>query len=257
MARTRSVQIETLDLPREFDSDRPKGDQIRERLESLAGRLGPGAMMPSDRQLAEYFGVARMTVRGEIQHLVTDGVLDVQRGRGTFVAEPQAPHEWGASYSLSLAVDAGVPGARLISKAITTIGERRAGIFGVSPASQALQLVRLRTLDDAPVGIESVTLPLERFPGLEDVAFDQVSLYSVLAERWGVHSIAVRGVASAVVPTEDESDLLDIDQGDPCIAVRMTSKDEHGQVFETGRSIYRGDRYQLAVDYRMLHAERS
>src|SRR4051812_2370176 len=74
-------------LPRRLLPDRPKGEQLREILEDHAASLPPGSPLPSERELAERYGVARMTVRGEIQRLTSDGVTYRAHGRGTFVAE--------------------------------------------------------------------------------------------------------------------------------------------------------------------------
>ena len=52
---------------------------------------GPGARFPTERALAERFGVARNTVRRAIATLVDDGVLVRQVGSGSFVqASPRA-----------------------------------------------------------------------------------------------------------------------------------------------------------------------
>ncbi|MGG6497075.1 UNVERIFIED_CONTAM: GntR family transcriptional regulator, partial [Bacteroidetes bacterium 56_B9] len=64
MSRLRNVNVADLDLP-PLRHDRAKGDQMREILEKLAADIGPGALVPSDRALAEHFGVARQTVRSE------------------------------------------------------------------------------------------------------------------------------------------------------------------------------------------------
>ncbi len=246
MPRTRTVRMEDVPLDGELDPARSKGDQIRERLEQLAERLGPGSTMPSDRQLAEHFGVARMTVRSEIRRLVEDGVLDVKQGRGTFVAEGREPHGWGVSYSTS--TDPGVPGSRIVEREITLAGDRGAKLFDVPTESLVLRLTRLRTLDDDAVGLERVVLPLHRFPGLEDEKLDRVSLYRVLEERWGVRRATMSGTARALLPTPEDAELLGIPLSEPCIAVRMISRDADGYVYESGRSVYRGDRYELAVD---------
>ena len=49
----------------------------------------PGQAIPSERELTQRFGVARMTVRHAIDSLVEDGVLERVIGVGTFVARPK------------------------------------------------------------------------------------------------------------------------------------------------------------------------
>lgn len=50
-------------------------------------RLGPGEKLPNELDLSEELGVSRTTLREAIRALVTQGVLEVRRGKGTFVAQ--------------------------------------------------------------------------------------------------------------------------------------------------------------------------
>lgn len=50
------------------------------------GTYRAGQRLPSETDLAQQFGVARLTVRRAIAWLVEQGVLAVFPGRGTFVA---------------------------------------------------------------------------------------------------------------------------------------------------------------------------
>lgn len=54
-----------------------------------SGALSSGAKLPNELELADQYGVARLTVRRAIKDLVGDGLLVVVRGRGTFVAAQQ------------------------------------------------------------------------------------------------------------------------------------------------------------------------
>lgn len=62
--------------------------QIREQLlrRITMGELGPGARVPSERELSEQFQVARTSVREAIQGLLSLGFIE-RRGNRTWVAE--------------------------------------------------------------------------------------------------------------------------------------------------------------------------
>lgn len=49
------------------------------------GDFSPGAMLPSETDLAKSIGVSRLTIREAITILKTKRVIEVQHGRGTFV----------------------------------------------------------------------------------------------------------------------------------------------------------------------------
>lgn len=52
-------------------------------------RLKPGSRLPSERELAELFQVAYLTVRQALHHLEQQGIIQRKHGCGTFVANPQ------------------------------------------------------------------------------------------------------------------------------------------------------------------------
>lgn len=52
------------------------------------GLWKPGEQIPTQRELAEHFGLSVLTVNKSVSALVRDGLLDRQQGKGTFVAGP-------------------------------------------------------------------------------------------------------------------------------------------------------------------------
>src|ERR1700742_526811 len=62
--------------------------------DALAARISSGALpvgtqLPSEDELIREFGVSRTTIRTTIQNLVRQGLVEIRRGRGTFVASPR------------------------------------------------------------------------------------------------------------------------------------------------------------------------
>lgn len=53
---------------------------------AVEGRPAPGDKLPNEVELASALGVSRATLRESIRILVSRGVLEVRRGRGTFVS---------------------------------------------------------------------------------------------------------------------------------------------------------------------------
>lgn len=61
-------------------------DYITEQVDS--GKLPVGAKLSSERDLAEEYGVAYLTVRRAMKELRERGIIVTVHGRGTFVAAP-------------------------------------------------------------------------------------------------------------------------------------------------------------------------
>ena len=56
--------------------------------EVAAGRLQPGERVPSEKALAEQFGVSRITSQRALRNLDRAGLVLRVRGKGSFVADP-------------------------------------------------------------------------------------------------------------------------------------------------------------------------
>ena len=57
--------------------------------EIAAGILSSGSRLPTEDQLIERFAVSRTTVRKAVENLVSRGLVEIRRGKGTFVTEPK------------------------------------------------------------------------------------------------------------------------------------------------------------------------
>ena len=75
MAETRRIKLS------EQTSDRLYQMIVEERY------YAPGSKLPNENELSEELNVSRTTLREAISFLVAQGVLEIRRGKGTFVAE--------------------------------------------------------------------------------------------------------------------------------------------------------------------------
>ncbi|MEV0798106.1 GntR family transcriptional regulator [Kribbella sp. NPDC050281] len=250
MARPRNNPGDLAELPTELRTDRPKGDQIREILEKLTRSLAVGTVLPSERVLAERFGVARMTVRQEVDRVVAEGLAARRPGGGTFVAEPRPTRILASSFSQDM-IDRGItPGAKVLEHRVGAAGEELARELEEPVGTPVLHLVRLRTADGEPMAVERTALSLRRWPGLDEVDFAEKSLYGVLSSRWGVALGMVSASIVAAPPDPIDAQLLEIDSTTPCLIITSAPRTANDQVIEFGRSVYRSDRYDITVAYR-------
>ncbi len=58
---------------------------IMEKIKS--GEYSVGSLIPSERDLSELLGISRMSVRQALHHLVNEGLLTREKGKGTFVTK--------------------------------------------------------------------------------------------------------------------------------------------------------------------------
>ncbi len=141
-------------------------EQIKRSIENRT--LGPGARLPSERELAASFGVSRATVREAIQSLASLGLLEVRQGVGTVVS-PQAttledPAYWlpwltehrsdvmallqvREALEVKSASMAAQAAARVGPESMKFRGEARQNLRRMEEAAEALDLGTLERLD--------------------------------------------------------------------------------------------------------------
>src|SRR5437773_2189315 len=68
-------------------SDRAVYKQIADHLRDAIGRsrLHEGEQLPSEAQLMDHYGVARMTIRNALRVLLDEGLVTAEHGRGVYV----------------------------------------------------------------------------------------------------------------------------------------------------------------------------
>jgi len=123
-------------------------DPVHERLRGdiLAGRLGPGDAIPSERVLAEEFGVGRHAVREAVKRLEQLGLVRISHGGATRVLD------WRDSAGLDVLLDLFATGHTppdLLQAALemrATIGTDAARLCAIrGDAEQRAEVARLAT----------------------------------------------------------------------------------------------------------------
>jgi GntR family transcriptional regulator len=222
--------------------------RVREELEGRIerGDLAPGEQLPTERELRDEFGVSRVTVRRALASLTDDGLVYAIQGRGTFVAserlaEPpntlQSFHELVANEHVTV----GAQPLKVDTRA-ATIDE--AEMFGIAPGAPLFELVRLRTLDELPVAIDSTTLPLSIDPALPGLDWSQESLYARLVAA-GHAPVSADYAVEARAADARVAGLLAAPPGSPVLVAESEVNDVAGRVIVIGVITYRGDRYRF------------
>lgn len=224
----------------------PLYHQIKQNLRELIenGVLLEGQLLPSERDLGEYYGVNRLTVRQAITELVSEGMFRRQRGVGTFVADPKLTQMMARVTGFSERVrEVGrKPSSRMISLELVPASTMVARSLNQEPDAPFYKLVRLRCVDDEPVMLETVFLPQARFPDLKRVDFSEVSLYQVLAQKFNCRIVEADETLEPVIMTDYEVEILEAEPGTPGLLIETVAYDQNGIAVEFGKSVVRGDK---------------
>ena len=233
-------------LPPRLSAKRPKGEQLEEILEGVIATLPSGSALPSERLLAERYGVARATVSQAIEGLSIKGLVYRVHGSGTFVAEPKFRQPLTlTSFTEDMRARGMTPGSVVRGQAIVPASEVVARHLALVPGTPVVHLERVRTADGEPMALERTHLPAQRLPGLEDADLTDASLYELLERAWGVRVAEADQWASVVRVSEEEAALLHVSAEQPALLFQRVTRDPAGTPVEYVRSLYRGDRYEV------------
>lgn len=217
---------------------------------SLAsGRWPPGSLLPSERALAEELGISRTTLRHALQELADAGVLEPAAQRGWFVARAfisEGPNVL-MGFSEGAAARGLTAGSRTIFRRLRPCSFEVAEQLGIPPASDIVELERVRTLDGLPVAVQELSLPARLVPGMEDEPLNDTSLYKFLAERYGLVPSRCDYTLQADAASEHVAALLEVPMGSPVLVGHEVTVDTQDRVMAAGRMIYRGDAYRFTA----------
>lgn len=215
-----------------------------------SGELPPGERLPAERELSEDLGVNRMTLRRALRVLETQGLIVRKHGIGTYVAKHKIDRQMDAVFRFTTGMQRRgyTPGARLISLDEVMVDAALARELAVPISSLAYRILRLRSINQEPVLLESYTIPTQRFPDLERYNLENRSLYEIMESEYGVSIARARQSFEPVVASAFEAGLLEIEEGDPLMLEKRISFDEHDRPIEYGKDRYRGDRFRFVTE---------
>jgi GntR family transcriptional regulator len=116
------------------------------------------------------------------------------------------------------------------------------------PAEECvIRIRRVRSLGGRPLILETVSLPADVFPGLQDSAVPN-NLYSLFATRYGITVANARERLKAVVLSADQAGHLGVAPGTPALEIDRIALSLDGSAVErrlslclTGEAHYQSD----------------
>lgn len=219
-------------------------DELRERVDAMAA----GEPLPPERELAREVGVSRTTLRRAVDELVAAGRLRRRQGAGVFAVGPRIGQALTAtSFSADMRARGMEPATRIVEFETGVAGPRLGRRLELSPDAPVVRALRLRLADGEPMALETLHVPGDLVPGLDEATLAGASYYELLAG----YGHAVAGGRQSIEPTVTdaaESALLGVPVHSPALLFERTTRDDGGRVLEFVRAVYRGDRYRIETE---------
>ena len=213
-----------------------------------AGDYPPGALLPSEAELAERYSVSRGTVRQAFAALRADGVIASRRGARRVVIGGPRVQSFGELLSFSRWARAigEVPTGRAVSLERRPASAAEAERLGLPGGGTVYFLVRVRLLSGRPVMLERAVYP-EKVGVLVagfDLAIDSIA---ERLEALGVVFTDAEHVIDAVPAAAEDARWLGVRTGVPLLRERRFTTDRSGQPVEWSDDRYLGTEAAFSV----------
>ncbi len=191
--------------------------QLADTLAEAIGRAEwqVGDKLPVERELCLQHDVSLAVVRAAMQELAKAGLIEKKPGKGTFVRRKAKSNEIALATTLTEQfLDFGIEWKTDVIQKMTCVPPSDvAGLFNQESHPEVFKVVRLRSIEDAPVVLDTSYVSNDLCPGLAFEDLRRSSMFDLLSGRFGVPVYRVADSVEVTTLDEREARLLKCKSG--------------------------------------------
>lgn len=231
----------------------PRYRQAADRLAAqiASGELPVHSRLPSERTIAEQYGLSRMTARQAVEFLVRRGLVYRRPGSGTYVAAPRIVHSLQrlAGFSEQMRAQGIEPSGRVLEMTLSDrIGDDAAAALRLGRRERAWRMRRIRYGNGEPLLIETFFVPDAVCPQLGRHDLTRGSLYDLMRTVFRVDPQSAHETIEPASCDATDARHLGVRAGSHMMLVTRTTFDRDRRPVEFARDLYRGDRARFQID---------
>lgn len=249
--RMRPHVIHSAPLAMEFDSGRPRHEQIsdwlREKIEE--GSYEVDEKLPSEKQLGEQFDVSRVTVRRALQTLESEDYIYRRQGLGSFVQDRRAAQ--GLVHLTDFAQDMARAGLEASSTVCHQAPESPPSDVAVrldTDDTHVMRLDRVRLGDGDPMAFDRTWLPMFYAQLLEDHDLERETIYEILETEYEIPILRGRYRVAATNADTAVAGALGVENGTALLLIERLSLTQGDKPVYFQRRYYRSDRVSYELE---------
>ncbi|MBE7381796.1 MAG: phosphonate metabolism transcriptional regulator PhnF [Leptolyngbya sp. SIO1E4] len=222
--------------------------ELRQNIAEAVFKIGD--RLPTETELSARFGVNRHTLRRAMEVLRQEGIVGVERGRGTFVmATPIAvPIGKRVRFNEALKAQSLKPQRQVLRIVDLKADAQLSQSLDSAIGEPALLFERLSLVDDIPISVASSYFPSQRFPELATHCQNYRSISQMLQNEYGCDHIRRQTRISARTARPRDARLLKMPATSPILLSEAINVDQQGAVIEYGVTRFRSDRMELVIE---------
>ncbi|KAI3590725.1 Transcriptional regulator, GntR family [Cupriavidus sp. U2] len=219
---------------------------LRERIRG--GHYAAGLPLPGERQLAEEFGVARVTVRSALARLQEEGLVMRLRGKGTVPTARNVAQAETAVQTVRGGLLDNIVSVSMRTRVQVLEWKRMAAPAAVSaaldlpPGAPVLKVVRVRKFKAQPISYTEVFVPDDLAAALDRHTLQDTPMLVALAQH-GVEVVSADQTLGAAVADLDVARIFRIAPGVPLLRVSRVASDANGRPVQFLVGLYHPERY--------------
>ena len=222
--------------------------KIRAELNDFLGEFYPGQKIPSERVLSERFGVARMTLRHELETFILEGRLERRPGSGTYISNLcYSLSAQCKSFSSEMKSRGLEPQNKLLVSKIVSANKICASKLRVPLNSKVLKFSRLRFGNEIPMAYQATIIPVSYIGKIEDYELEG-ALVDMLQIKFGITITTSQTEISANFVDQKISKLLDITTLTPCLVKDAIDMDQRARHIMWNKTWYNAERFKIKFD---------
>lgn len=212
------------------------------------GEFPPGTAIPSENELAETYGINRITVRNAVDALVNEGILRRVQGKGVFVVGNKMEEvlEEHGGFIASVGKGKQFTSVKEQSKILRPAGDKYANLFNIDSADQIFYLRQVSSIESEPVSVEEIYVPQDIIPQLDVVNSSVFSMHDVFA-FYGVKVYSMRQSLEITTGIAKARKVLNVPDGVALIMMECTYQDRSGRTIEYSKSFHRSDKCSFKI----------
>jgi GntR family transcriptional regulator len=232
-------------------SQLPLHAQVEEALRrSIAdGILPPGLRLPAEDQLVERYAVSRTTIRTAIQSLVVRGLVEIRRGKGTFVTQPTITQELTelTGFVEDMQALGREPSARVLDRRLVAASETVARQLSLQRGATVARIQRVRLADGIPLSFDETYLPQELGEQIMADDLEKQPIFSLLEQKYATPLLEAEYRLAAVASHGTVARALGMEAGSPIFLIERTSFSANRRPVDYERLYYRGDHIRFVT----------
>jgi GntR family transcriptional regulator len=209
-----------------------------------------GDQFLTEREISQRFDVSRVTANKALSSLVSEGLLSIRKGIGTFVTDTTTESKFSGQFTsfTNRALAAGKKPSTVLLRFDKAVGRdlppRARRNINVADSEEMIVIERLRLADQVPMILERHYFRSQFLPGLapDDVI---VSVYDMLTQKYHIGFSEMVETIRTITIKSGNAHLLGVPPGSPGFLMFFMPLDENGLPVYFAEVIYRGDAYEF------------